>query len=698
VDFPMSVRDHPADNRLANEASPYLRAHGCQPVDWYPWGPEALSRARQEGRPILLSIGYGTSHWCQVMARESFEDPATAALMNALFVNIKVDRDARPDLDRVYQIAQTVITQQRGGWPLTLFLSPDDHMPFFGGTYFAREARAGLPAFRDLLQQVAAIWHAQRAQIAAQGLELTRILAELAPAPADPAEALDGRPLAAAREALERRFERDAGGFSGAPKHPQPGAIERLLRTWVASQYQPVPDLQALYMATLTLTRMAEGGLQDHVGGGFARYSVDAQWRIPHFEKRLADNGLLIGTYAEAAIATGESLFAEVARRAADWALRDLRQDDGTFAAGLAADTNGTPGRYYAWSTTELDALPDEERTAVRVRYGLDGVPNFEGAWHLAAAAPITAVMAATGHCENGTRERLSRGLARLHEWRAVRERPALDEQVLPAANALMIRGLAIAARLPGHERLAHAATEALDGIRTRFWRGGVLATTRADGSLAASGSLDDHAFLADATLELLETRWRASDLSFAIALAEILLARFEDAAEGGFWFTAHDEPLLIHRLKPFADEAAPAGNGVAARVLLRLGHLLSKPRYLAAAQRTLRAAATSVAAAPEAHGATLDALEEWLQPTEIVVLRGPAAELATWHAQLMRLYAPRRFVLAIPDAETDLPQSPAVHVAEEGPVATLHVNGRTEPPLRTFAALMHRLRDGIAR
>lgn len=694
----MSVRDNPTDNRLASEASPYLRAHGRQPVHWYPWGPEALSRARREGRPILLSIGYGTSHWCQVMARESFEDPATAALMNELFVNIKVDRDARPDLDRVYQVAQTVINQQRGGWPLTLFLSPDDHMPFFGGTYLAREARAGLPAFRDLLQQVAAIWQTQRAAIAAQGVELAGILAALAPTLADPSEALDDRPLAAAREALERRFDRDAGGFSGAPKHPQPDAIGRLLCTWVASQHQPVPDLQALYMATLTLTRMAEGGLQDHVGGGFARYSVDAQWRIPHFEKRLADNGLLIGTYAQAALATGESLFTDAARRAANWALRELRSPDGAFAAGLAAASDGAPGRYYAWSTTELEALPDEERAAMRVRYGLDGVPNFEGAWHLAAAAPITAVMATTGHCENGTRERLSRALSRLHEWRTARARPALDEQVLPAANALMIRGLAIAARLPGSEDLAHAATEALDAIRTRFWRDGELATTRADGSIASRGCLDDYALLADAALELLQTRWRATDLRFAIALADLLLVRFEDAAHGGFWFTAHDEPPLIHRPKPFADEAAPSGNGIAARVLLRLGHVLREPRYLAAAERTLRAAAPSVAAAPEAHGAMLDALEEWLQPTEIVVLRGSAAEVAAWHAPLLPLYAPRRLVLAIPDGETDLPQSLATHPAEEGPVAMLCVGGRTEPSLRSFEALVRRLRDGIAR
>jgi uncharacterized protein YyaL (SSP411 family) len=693
----MTARPGPGANHLAQETSPYLRQHADQPVDWYPWSPEALERARGEDKPILLSIGYAACHWCHVMAHESFEHEPTAAVMNELFVNIKVDREERPDLDRVYQLAQAVITHQGGGWPLTMFLSPDDQMPFFGGTYFPREARHGLPAFADLLRRVARYWREQRGTVHAQGVQLRTVFAGLDPAPAEPGTRLDGAPLAAARAALERRFDRQAGGFGGPPKFPQPGAIERLLRDWSASQHGEAPDLQALYMASLTLTRMAEGGLRDHVGGGFARYSVDAEWRIPHFEKMLYDNGPLLALYAEAAVATGDPTYADAAHATADWALGEMQAPAGGFYASLDADSEGEEGRYYAWTADEIAALlPEDELGAVRARYGLDGSPNFDGRWHLAACRPVAEVAAATGRCEDRTRARLARALARLREAREGRVHPARDDKILVAWNGLMVRGLAIAARALGRPELGHAATRAVDFIRAELWRDGRLLASHAGGRAGGRAYLDDHAFLADALLELLQVRWRSADLAFAIELAEALLEGFEDREHGGFWFTAADAEPLVHRPKPFADEATPAGNGVAARVLQRLGYLLGEPRYLAAAERTLAAAWASLTLAPEAHAALLAALEERLSPTEIVLLRGPAAVVGPWAGELGRLYAPRRLVYAIADHAQDLPAAIATKTPAASGLAYVCTGTRCEAPIDSFAVLVRRLRDGI--
>ena len=693
----MTARPGSRENRLALETSPYLRQHAHQPVDWYAWGPEALERARLEDRPILLSIGYAACHWCHVMAHESFDDPPTAQLMNELFVNIKVDREERPDLDRVYQVAQTVITHQGGGWPLTMFLSPDDHMPIFGGTYFPREARHGLPAFADLLRRVERYWREQRRQVHEQGQQLREIFASLVPAPADPGTQLDSTPLAAARAALERRFDRDTGGFGGPPKFPMAGCLERLLRHWAASQHGDTPDLQALYMATLTLTRMAEGGLHDHVGGGFARYSVDAAWRIPHFEKMLYDNGALLALYAETAIASGDPLYATAAHDTADWALREMQAPHGGFYSSIDADSEGEEGRYYVWTRDAIAALlPEDEFAVLCARYGLDGEPNFDGRWHLVAAATLADVAIATGHCSNGTATRLKSGLQRLRAARERRVRPATDDKALAAWNGLMIRGLAIAARALGRPDLETAATRAVDFARRELWRDGRLLASHAGGRAGGGAYLDDHAFLADALLELLQARWRASDLEFAVALADSMLDRFEDREVGGFWFTANDAEPLVHRPKPFADEATPAGNGVAARVLLRLGFLLGEPRYLAAAHRTLVAAWPSVVAAPDAHAAMLDALEELLQPTEIVVLRGPATVIEAWRLELARLYAPRRIVIAAPDEALELPAALAGKPSSPAGVAYVCAGSSCGAPIASFAELVRRLRDGI--
>src|SRR6202789_779160 len=377
-------------NRLAAETSPYLLQHADNPVDWYPWGEQALLAAQQQNKPILLSIGYSACHWCHVMAHESFEDPATAALMNQLFVNIKVDREERPDLDKIYQVAQQLITQGNGGWPLTMFLTPGEQTPFFGGTYFPKEARYGMPAFGDLLRRVAEYYHSHGAEIAAQNEQLKLAFTRLEPEPAVGDITLDPSPLHEARTALERSFDGEFGGFSRAPKFPHPGSIERCLRHWYGTSGDTSPDLKALYMASLTLTRMAEGGLYDQLGGGFSRYSVDGQWMIPHFEKMLYDNGQLLCEYSRAALATGEALFARIAGETADWVLRDMRSPQGGFYSSLDADSEGHEGRFYVWATAEVrDRLSEAEYPVFARRFAFDQAANFEGCWHLCVRAPL---------------------------------------------------------------------------------------------------------------------------------------------------------------------------------------------------------------------------------------------------------------------------------------------------------------------
>jgi hypothetical protein len=658
-------------NRLAEETSPYLKQHADNPVDWYPWGAAALDLSKASNKPILLSIGYSACHWCHVMAHESFEDPATAALMNELFVNIKVDREERPDLDKIYQVAQQLLTHGHGGWPLTMFLTPQDQQPFFGGTYFPRDARYGLPAFKDLLRRVAAYYRDHTAEIQAQREQLTQGFAALEPRATEEV-ALDAAPLAAARAALEQSFDAASGGFTRAPKFPHPGSIERCMRAWYASCADTSPDLRALYMATLSLTRMAEGGLYDQLGGGFSRYSVDGEWMIPHFEKMLYDNALLLGEYARAALATGEPLYARVVAETADWVLRDMHSAERGFYSSLDADSEGQEGKFYVWTRSEIRGLLGADHyAAFAKRFGLDGAANFEGAWHLRCAEPIESVAAALKVSSERVAEMIDSARATLLKTRNLRVWPGRDEKVLTAWNALMIKGLAIAARVLRRPDLAAAAGAAVDFIRHTLWRDGRLLATYKDGRAHLPAYLDDYAFLADALLELLQTRWRSSDLHFARQLLDVLLEQFEDAEAGGFFFTAQDHERLIHRSKSFGDDSLPSGNGVAVSVCCRMGFLLGELRYLDAAERTLKAAWPALKAYPQAHMSLLNGLEDYLNPVDILIIRGNAAEAAAWSQELGALYAPRRLLFAIP-SDAELPQALAAKKPGAGPLAYL--------------------------
>jgi len=614
-------------NRLAGETSPYLQQHAANPVDWYPWGPEALERARAEDKPILLSIGYSACHWCHVMAHESFEDPAVAAVMNRLFVNVKVDREERPDLDQIYQTAHQMLAQRTGGWPLTMFLAPDG-APFFGGTYFPKQARYGLPGFPDLCERVAALWHEKRPEIAAQNAEVLKAFARTLPRPAGQPGAIDAAPVRALLEMLRSNFDARCGGFGAAPKFPHPTDLELCLRKGEVE------------MAHTTLRRMCEGGIYDQLGGGFCRYSVDAQWMIPHFEKMLYDNGPLLGLLADAWRATGDALYARCAAETAGWLMREMQSPEGGYYSSLDADSEGAEGKFYVWDREEIRRLlSPQEYAATAAHFGLDQPPNFENRhWHLYVAQPGEAAK------------------QKLFEARGKRIRPGRDEKILVSWNALAIRGMARAGRAFGEDVWTASARRALGFIRASMWRDGRLLATYKDGRAHLNAYLDDYALLIAALLELMQDEFSAADLKWAMGLADVLLEQFEDPAGGGFYFTARDHEQLIHRPKPGHDHATPSGNAVAAWALERLAALTGEARYARAAGRTLELFAPAMREQPGGFAMMAIALDEHLAAPKTLVLRGKAEALRAWQSELAREFLPDTAVLAIADGTPALP------------------------------------------
>ena len=624
-------------NRLAGETSPYLLQHAGNPVEWFPWGGEALSRAKAQNKPILLSIGYSACHWCHVMAHESFEDERVAALMNDLFVNIKVDREERPDLDQIYQMAHAMLTQRSGGWPLTRFLAPDQ-APFFGGTYFPKESRYGLTGFAELLPRIAAAYREQGSAIAEQSERLKAALALTNPDAADARTALPADALNLAYAALRRVFDPTHGGFGAAPKFPHAVDLELCLR-----RYALRDDKSALEIVATTLERIAAGGIHDQLGGGFCRYSVDAEWTIPHFEKMLYDNAALLALYADAWRATGEVAFERAARGIAAWVLREMRSPEGAFYSSVDADSEHEEGKFYVWTSDELEApLTAEEWAVARRHWGLDRPPNFEhAAWHLRVAVPLAEVANELGIGAAAAQTRLEQARGKLFAARELRVRPGRDDKVLTSWNALMIGALARAARAFGEAQWQDAARRAADFLRSALWHQGRLLATYKDGRAHLNAYLDDHAYLLAALLELMQAGFRRRDLDWAIEIADALLQRFEDAANGGFFFTSHDHEALIHRPKPAHDNATPAGNGVAAQALVTLGHWLGEPRYLDAAERTLRAFASELGERPSGVASLLIALEDSVSPPTSVLLRGDPGTSAAWQRRLERTYRP---------------------------------------------------------
>ena len=644
-------------NRLAEETSPYLRQHAENPVDWYPWSDAALARARDEDKPILLSVGYSACHWCHVMAHESFEDSDTAEVMNRHFVNIKVDREERPDLDKVYQLAHQLLTQRAGGWPLTVFLDPHTLLPFFAGTYFPRTPRFNLPGFADLLLRIDQVYRTQRDALGEQGEKLSQALSRLAPTGIDSQGLEDAKLLETARDQLAARFDAAEGGFGPAPKFPMPSLIERMLRHWAYSDRAGKRDGDALDMAMTTLTRIARGGIYDHVGGGFCRYSTDRHWEIPHFEKMLYDNGALLALYADALALGDDPLFEVAVRETAGWVMRDMQHPEGGYFSALDADSEGEEGKYYVWRRDAVKRLltPDEY-LLVATLYGLDKPANFEGKWNFRRRDALRSVLDRIGVEPSAGEELLASAKSKLLAERETRVPPAKDDKVLTAWNGLAIRGMAKAAVCLGEPEWLRSAQRAADFVRENLWDGERLTATWRDGVAKYAGYLDDYANLLEGLTELLSAEWRDDDAAFAKALADSMIRQFYDTDEGGFFFTAHGHETLIHRPKPTLDESMPPGNGTAAGGLTALGHLFADTRYLDAADGTLQALRGAVEQYPAGHCTLLSAVEASAHAPEQIIVRGPVDALGAWLDIAREGYRPWRRVYGVPYECAEVP------------------------------------------
>jgi uncharacterized protein YyaL (SSP411 family) len=606
-------------NRLATETSPYLLQHADNPVDWYAWGEEALRRARQEDKPIFLSIGYAACHWCHVMEHESFEDPAVAAIMNELFINIKADREERPDLDDIYMKAVVAITGH-GGWPMSVFLTPAG-VPFYGGTYYPPVPRGGMPAFADVLRAIAAAWRDRREEIERSGAGLLDILRR-GEGHGAPAAALSAGTLDAALAGLERQYDLAHGGWGGAPKFPQPMTIEFLLRIHARTGQQ-----SALTMAGSTLTKMARGGIYDQLGGGFHRYATDAIWLVPHFEKMLYDNAQLARVYLHAWQVQGAPLFRRIAEETLDYILREMTHTAGGFYSSQDADSEGEEGKFFVWTAEELREILGSDAALFSEAYGVTERGNFEGKniLHLAEEPEVLADRHSL-HVDEVVR-RLEAARRTLFLRRETRVHPGLDDKVLAAWNGMTLAAFADAARIldrPAYrvaaERNAAFMLEAMqtpDGRLLRAWRAG---TAR------LNAYLEDYAGVVDGLLALYEDTFDARWFVEARRLADVMIARYRDPA-GGFFDTSDDHEALAVRPKGIQDNATPSGNALAATVLLRLAALTGEGTYRDLAEGALRLAQPLLAQYPTAFAQWLSAHDFALARTrEIAIVGDPDA------------------------------------------------------------------------
>ncbi len=667
-------------NKLINETSPYLLQHAHNPVQWYAWNAESLALAKKENKPILLSIGYSACHWCHVMAHESFENEAIAEIMNSHFINIKVDREERPDLDKIYQTAHQLMLNRPGGWPLTVFLAPEDQLPFYAGTYFPAQARYQMPAFPELLQQLSDFYHNSQEQVSASKNALQQALKDYQKPHNNDREAISAEPFNFLREELKQAYDSVNGGFGQAPKFPHLSSLEGLMHYQNLTVQQGQNDSSGLEMVMFSLKKMASGGVYDHLGGGICRYSVDDYWMIPHFEKMLYDNGPLLSIYCDAwqlseqlskaSDRSNSVLFKRTVEETADWAIREMQSPEGGFYSTLDADTEGQEGKFYVWDRDEVKQILQADKRLypiVAAHYGLDRDSNFEGAWNLHIYRDRDELAKHFALSVEMLDSLLDKARSLLFEQREQRIKPGRDEKILTSWNALMIKGLARAGRVFQQQQsnqsqrkrseYIEAAEKSIDFIKNTLWVDNRLLATYKDGQARLTAYLDDYAFLLDALLELLQSRWKTEDMLFAIQLADVLLLEFEDKENGGFFFTANNHESLITRPKSFSDESVPSGNAVAAFALGRLGHILGNTQYIEAAERTIHCAWPRLKQMPYGHASLLLALEDMLFPPRIIVLRGSQETVKEWQTICQNNYAPNQLCLAIDNTHRDLPE-----------------------------------------
>ena len=701
------AKSHPKENLLCNESSPYLLQHADNPVHWLAWNDTSLAIARELDKPILLSIGYSACHWCHVMAHESFEDTETAKVMNQLFVNIKVDKEERPDLDKIYQTAHSLLTERPGGWPLTVFLTPDTHMPIFAGTYFPPEAKHGLPAFRNLLMQINEIWQSRKADIEKQSEALSTTYQRIYQASRPENTELNHSAIDIARNEIEKLFDSINGGFSNAPKFPHPSIIDFALKHWSHTKRSNRADPRILHAAVYTLEKMAEGGIFDHLGGGFCRYSTDELWMIPHFEKMLYDNGPLLSLYSQAWMINNDSIFYDTACEIADWAMREMQSPDGGYFSAQDADSEGCEGKFFVWQKDEISSLLDEHIQhhgtspetieLFKQRFGLDRDGNFEGAWHLHGYQRTDALAKNNGR-EAPELNRQFRSIRRyLFERREQRIHPDTDHKVLCAWNGLMIHGMSMAGRLLDKPEYTQSAYRAAHFLRQHCWQDSRLLASCKNGEARLNAYLDDYAFLLYGLLELLQSKWDNTLYEWTLQLADKLLSDFEDTEYGGFYFTSHDHESLIQRLKSFSDDAIPSGNAIAAYALNRLGYLAGEQSYIDAAENCLKSSCTSINHNPVSHCALLSALNEYLSPPETLIIRNHSTEQDDWASEAQKYYLPFSLVFNIPAHEiphTSLSSKAATDANIAYPCSGTHCH----EPITSLSELENHLRNNSYR
>ena len=633
-------------NRLASETSPYLLQHAHNPVDWYPWGDEALDRARREDKPILLSIGYAACHWCHVMERESFEDDATARVMNEHFINIKVDREERPDLDGIYMSAVQAMTGH-GGWPMTMFLTPDG-VPFFGGTYFPPEDRMGMPSFRRVLVGVADAYRTRREEVLRSGEQLKSIYVAAATAPRSTGP-LSPALLERAWRSIAQRYDARQGGFEGAPKFPQAMALDFSLRYW-----RRTAESHALEIATHSFRRMARGGIYDQIGGGFHRYAVDAVWLVPHFEKMLYDNALLSRLGVHLWQATRDDETRRVTEETIDWAIREMLAPEGGFYSSLDADSEGEEGKFYVWSATELQQVVSDDAGLVSKFWGVTTGGNFEGHNILHVPNEPSAVAAREGIGLSQLDEAISRARTKLYDHRAKRVWPARDEKVLASWNGLMLRALADGARVLGRDDWRAVALRTGEFLAREMVRVDKVVRSWKDGRAHIAGFLEDHAAVALAFVSLYELTLDPAWLTKARALGESMVASFWDEGANIFFDTAHDHQRLITRPREVTDNATPAGTSLAVELLLRLAELFRDTHMRRRATWVLETLAAPLSQHGAAFGYLLGAADLAIHgATEVAIVGDPARDdFRALTAEVARQYLPALVLAGGPPAD----------------------------------------------
>ena len=673
-------------NRLSQETSPYLLQHAHNPVDWYPWGDEALQKAKSENKPILLSIGYSACHWCHVMERESFEDEKIAALMNELFVNIKVDREERPDLDEIYMNAVQMLTG-RGGWPMTVFLTPEGK-PFYGGTYFPPEDRQGMPGFPRVLSGVAQAYRERPQDVEKSVGQILAALQRLSQSK-ESERSFSADIISESAQQIARAYDSEHGGLGQAPKFPNAGVYELFLRYHYHSKNQRFLD-----MVSHTLTKMADGGIYDHLGGGFHRYSVDEKWLVPHFEKMLYDNAQLVRIYAQIFRLTGKPRFKSVVDETVDYLLREMLHNEGGFYSTQDADSEGEEGKFFVWTPDEISRILGDETSEIFCRiYDVTEYGNFEGKNILHSILTADQASKLFRRDLGAIESLIAESKRKLFAAREQRVKPFRDEKIILSWNGLMLSGLAEAIKISPRVEYIEAANRTINFIFTKMFRNGHLLHTYKDGTAKHLAYLDDYAFTAAGLLDLYETTFDRINLERAVQLCEIMLGEFWDEANGAFFYTGKSHEELISRAKPVFDGSIPSGNAIAAQLLLRLYYLTETERYRQSAETVLRSCYDAMESQPFGFAHMLCALDLYLNKPKEIILVGDKADsaVAALVRQIHSLYLPNA-TLQLADPEEPLEKiSPLLAGKTQiGGKPTVYVcqNFTCSPPATTWEAL----------